>query len=954
MRSWSQIATRNWRTRPGRTGLAVLSVTLGVAVVVWVTCCYESVRRGITDVVLQWIGRSHVVIEPAAGVWGLFEDDVTDLVRDIPGIEHITTRTREYVEAAPAEANTASQPGNPWVEIEVTGVDPTREPLFRTYHMQAGRFIEPSDKNAIVVERLLADEFHLSIGDTLQLRDNNEPKIAEPFTVVGIIDRRRASMNQAMMTWTRLDAVQRIVKFPNKIKGVDIIAANPTIENIQRIAAEARKRIDARAARLKAEGTTTEALEINTTEAQHKKLDAAKGLLQFIMLLLACVVLLTSFFIILATMSMGVSERIAELGLLRCVGVTRAQLTGFILIQTLPLGVAGTLLGVPIGLAFQWLTLRAVPDYLGAFAVSDWGLALAIFGGLGTTLMGAAVPAISAFEVSPIEASRASTGRSSRRWIWIVGGVGVLSLIAHELVNRSLPARGEGGFDATAIASVILLYFGAAMLVPLVVAIAGRLAIIVAAFVLRLRPQLLGDEVVRAPFRAGAISAALMVGLSMIVGLVVWGNSVKQGWQFPKEFPDALLYSYQSVPLQKALALRNTPGVQSDQFTVTDDFAFTMRRPRDNLLMNIFSGADALSRCLAIDPDEGFRIVKLTFLEGNEPDAKRMLKEGGHILVTREFAKARKKHLGDKVTIWVAIAPSKARAIRESEGDKPPIVELKDGYYRRATFRIAGVIASPGLDIAISFFNAGTYFQSYAVGAIMCTLDDADRLFGRRKGKLMLFNFDLPKHASSRVQPDSSQTLRGVKASQTDADRKTFALGGGPIAGDGPEERVVNAMLEKLNWPIKAFVTARELKQKIDENINRVTLLLSAIPFAGLLIAALGLGNLMAANVASRSRHLAVLRAIGVTRSQVLRMIVGEALVLALIGSVLGLGLGFVLGRTSNRMTAILSGFEPAFSIPWALVGYGAFAATALCVLAAVIPAMRASRANVVGALADL
>ncbi len=954
MRSWSQIATRNWRTRPGRTALAVLSVTLGVAVVVWVTCCYESVRRGITDVVLEWIGRSHVIVEPAAGVWGLFDADVADLIRDIPGVEHITTRTREYVEAAPATGSNANSPQSEFVDIEVTGVNPGQESIFRTHRMLEGRFIESGDDNAIVIERLLAEEFDLGLGDTLLLQDNDVPRIPEAFVVVGVIDRRRASLNQAMMTWTSLERVQRIARLPGKIKAVDIIVENPTIANIQSVAEQVRTRIDARDAALKAAGKKTNEIEINTTEAQHKKLDAAKGLLQFIMLLLACVVLLTAFFIILATMSMGVSERVAELGLLRCVGVTRWQLTGFVLIQTLPLGIAGTLMGIPIGLAFQWLTLSAVPDYLGNFAISDWGMALAVFGGIGTTLLGAAVPAMSAFHVSPIEASRATTGRSSRKWVWIVGAIGVTALFAHEYVNRSMPDRGEGGFDATAILSVVLLYFGAAMLVPLIVTIAGRLATIVAAFALRIRPQLLGDEIMRAPFRAGAISAALMVGLSMIVGLVVWGNSVKQGWQFPKEFPDALLYSYKPLPFDKVHALNETPGIKGDEFTVTDDFGFSMRKPTDNILMNMFSGTDALSRCLAIDPEEGFRIVKLTFIEGSEPEAKRLLNEGGHILVTREFAKAKKKHLGDRVTIWVDVSARTARTIEKRGNKRAKIIKASDRHYVRTTFRVAGVIASPGLDIAISFFNAGTYFQSYAVGAIMCTTADAKDLFGRHYGKLILFNFDLPAHDATRIVSDTSHTQGGVSAMENKAGRKTFALGGGPIPGDGPEERVVNSMLKQLGWPIKAFVTARELKQQIDDNINRVTLLLSAIPFAGLLIAALGLGNLMAANVASRSRYLAVLRAIGVTRSQVLRMIVGEALILALIGSGLGLLLGFVLGRTSNRMTAILSGFEPEFSIPWTLVAYGAMAATALCMLAAIIPAMRASRANIVGALSDL
>ncbi len=78
MRHWLQLGTRNWRTRPARAALAALAITLGVAVVVWVTCCYESVRVSVTKAVLDWIGRSHIMVEPRAGVWGCFSQDLAD------------------------------------------------------------------------------------------------------------------------------------------------------------------------------------------------------------------------------------------------------------------------------------------------------------------------------------------------------------------------------------------------------------------------------------------------------------------------------------------------------------------------------------------------------------------------------------------------------------------------------------------------------------------------------------------------------------------------------------------------------------------------------------------------------------------------------------------------------------------------------------------------------------
>lgn len=949
MRHWLQLATRNWRTRAGRSALAVVAITLGVAVVVWVTCCYESVRRGVTDVVLDWIGRSHVVIESRAGVWGTINEEVRDWVKDVPGIAMITTRTREYVEAAPPPdpstttrpapgATIAGEPATPdsnaYVRIEVTGIVPREEEGFRNYNISEGRMLRQGDRNSVVMEKLLARRFNLSVGDKLFLRHKEQPNPAHAFTIVGILDRRRASMNQAFMVWAPLHEVQSLCKLPGLVKSVEIIAQDPSSAEIGRIAKDVEAIIAKKREAIRQTGDSPPSIEVRTTAAQLKKLGAAQGLLQFIMLLLACVVLLTAFFIIIATMSMGVTERVAELGLLRCVGVTRWQLCRLIILQTAPLGVLGTVLGIPIGLALQWLTMHFVPDYLGSFAISIPGLWLAAIGGIGTTLLGAVFPAIRAFEVSPVEAVRSPGDPNAARWVWLSTGVGVVMLVAHEVIARSLAAQGHGMFDAKAIASIVLLYLGAALLVPLIVILFGKPAVRIAGRLLGLRHELLGDEIHKAPFRSASICSGLMVGLSLIVGLIVWGESVKAGWQFPSEFPDALLYFYEPRPLDKVRELSKLEGVAA--MTVTDDIGFSLRKPqKQSSLLDLFR-VDPLQRFIAIDPDEGFNIVKLTFLEGDEETARAKLKQGGFILVTREFAAAYRKGIGDRVRIWV-------------EGMDGTRYKLYN-----ARFEIAGVIASPGLDIAISFFAAESYFQSYAVGAMVGTLEDAKKHFNREFGKLVLFNFDPAMAVGKPVTSDdlAPEGIPGTATTKTG--RPTFALSGkAPLPGDTPEIHLVNEMLKRMDYPDRAFVTARELKRQIDENINRVTLLLSAVPFVGLIIAALGLANLMAANVSSRSRHLAVLRAIGITKSQLVRMVVGEGLVLAIIGSSLGLLLGIVLGRTSNFMTELLSGFRPEFAIPWTYVTAGALLSTALCILAALGPAHYAGRSNIVSALQD-
>ncbi len=922
MRHWSQLATRDWRTRPGRSALAVAAVMLGVGIVVWVTSSYESVRRSVTHVVLEWIGSAHVIVEPIEGVWAVFGEELEPAVAATAGVQHTTVRTREYVDAAPDHSsgdasNTEDRPD--FARIEVTGVVPEKEPYFRTYRLAEGRFLSPADEGAIVVEKLLADEFHLSVGGRILLRSLRPPREVRSFTVVGIMDRRRASVNQAPMTWARLSDVQSLVGLPGKVKGIDVMIDDPSVQGIRACAERVRKVIEERNARLAEGDHETESLQVKTTETQHQKLGTAKGLLQFIMLLLSCVVLLTAFFIILASMSMGVAERITELGLLRCIGATRRQLAGLVLLQNLPLGIVGTLLGVPLGLFLQWLTIKSAREYLGEMAVSDWGMAMAVVGGIGTTLLGAAAPAFSALSVSPVDAARVHAGGRLSRWVWMCGIAGVALVAGHEWMQRYLFDSAASGSGGKVVLAVLLLYGGSTLIAPAAVVTFGRIAVWASALLLGIRRQLLGEQIDKAPFRSGAICCGLAVGLSLIVGLIVWGQSVKQGWEFPKEFPDAMLYSYDPLPLERVEALRDTRGITD--FTVADDFAFSFSRPSRLSVFRQLSMLDQSSRFLAIKPDEALSIIKLAFIEGDEWEARAKLNAGGHVLVTREFSQARNLHLGDQVKIWVGRT--------------------------QAEFIIAGVIGSPGVDIAISFFNASEFFQFYAVGAIFGSREDARRLFGRNYGKMMLFNFDLPGSDESRIVSSADQAVTQRLLAE-DGQRQSFAMGPGPVPGSGPQEAVVNGMLERLGYPSKAFVTARELKSQIDRNINRVTLLLSIIPFVGLIIAALGVANLMAANVASRSRQIAVLRAIGVTKRQMARIVIGEALVLGLLGSGMGMSLGLLLARTSNLFTRVLSGFEPVFSIRWDLVWGGAGLATLLCIAAALLPAARASRSSIV------
>ena len=151
------------------------------------------------------------------------------------------------------------------------------------------------------------------------------------------------------------------------------------------------------------------------------------------------------------------------------------------------------------------------------------------------------------------------------------------------------------------------------------------------------------------------------------------------------------------------------------------------------------------------------------------------------------------------------------------------------------------------------------------------------------------------------------------------------------------------------SYPQVAVEDQSEFRKSQEDQLDRLLSIIQVFLGLSLLIAVLGIANTMALSVYERTRELGLLRAIGMTRRQLRRMIRWEAVIIALFGGLLGVAMGVLFGLAA--IAAIPEEFVDIVSIPYtSLFGYlvvsGLFG-----MFAAILPARRASKLNVLDAI---
>ncbi len=241
----------------------------------------------------------------------------------------------------------------------------------------------------------------------------------------------------------------------------------------------------------------------------------------------AGVALVVGMITIANTFTITLAQRRRQIGLLRAVGASGAQVRRRFLVEAVLLGLAGALLGLLVGLGLA----AGVTAWSTALF---WGLALpwgqlAIAFGLGVlaTVAAALVPIIRGTRVAPLEALQPVPETDERRrgfrlravacGLFVLAGTGLAVLaVVRTDPNALLIAIGAG-----ALLSIGVL-FGGPLFVPSLLKVSGRAFRWAGAV-----PRLAADNAERNPRRATATATALMLAVGLVVTLQVSTASVR-------------------------------------------------------------------------------------------------------------------------------------------------------------------------------------------------------------------------------------------------------------------------------------------------------------------------------------------------------------------------------------------------------------------------------------------
>lgn len=546
-----------WRyllRRPLQTTLMILGITLGVAVVVAIDLANASASRAFDLSVDAVAGRATHQI--GGGPQGLDEHLYTDLRRQ--GLVDATAPIiTEYV--------TSPQLGDQ--PLQLLGVDPFAEAPFRNY-LSGEEGVPISEltafltqPGAVLISTDLAERYGLEPGDPITVLVAGYEYDAH---IAGLIEPTDNLSRRALwgLMLADISTAQELTRRTGKLDRIDLILPEDDPGTLRAI-----------------EAVLPEGIRAQTVDARSGSVREMTDAFRVNLMALSLLALVVGMFLIYNTMTFSVVQRRALFGTLRCLGVTRREVFLLVMSEALIVGVVGALLGTGLGIILGQNAVRMVTQTINDlfFVVTVRGIQVPITSlikgallGVFNTLLTAAPPAWEAASVPPrtalnrsgleSKARSAVTGVMTAGLAAVAAGVGILAL-----PTSNLPVSFAGTF------AVIV---GFAMLTPATMVFLMRAATPLTGFLWGVLGRMAPRAVIKSLSRTSVAVAALMVAVSVTIGIslmvssfrhtvIVWLEQTLQGDIYISSPAAATSQPTNAIDPAVLDALSGWPGVES-------------------------------------------------------------------------------------------------------------------------------------------------------------------------------------------------------------------------------------------------------------------------------------------------------------------------------------------------------------------------------------------------------
>ena len=665
--------------------------------------------------------------------------------------------------------------------------------------------------------------------------------------------------------------------------------------------------------------------------------------------------------IIATTLLLGLHRRLHTLAMLRAIGAERHQVYLLILIEGVLVAAVGTLAGILVGGAALSIMTFRLPEVFPAGAALDRptilaALACAVLGMAGA----AAWPCVQAARMRPLDVLQNLYGErrriSPRRTM-----TGLLLLLPAPVLTLNLPMPAALRCRLLLFGALPALVVGCVLIAPLLVTAAERSFGAPLCRLVGLHPRLLSRPLSRQIGRTAGTAITLTIGLGLYIAIETWGHSMTQPFLPNPGLPDVIVsFLPGGVPpahLEKVLA---TPGfrgnqafaLEAEQFVLDDATLDRMRRNgRSDVKQNnvLLLGIDAVKSFVG-----PHRMFDLTLSGGRPEEVARRLEAGGACVVPTMFAQQSGFRVGDKIGLRVPTRQTKgAGEVIGERMEQLEIVGVLDVNWHLITAR-AGLRGQDGHPFA----TLSPVFVSCAQArSISSRSSDIRFLWANLDDDLRALPVE---DATTEVQNRLVHALHGaaggplpvgsagavVPGTQGGFPQRSGTFGPGGPRGRGGRGRPPGENGNGLGTFVQAshrdFVFAGTTRHA-DDLIGRM----SRVPLWALGILSLTIVNAVVASVQSRRMEIGRMRAIGLSRSQLLRLICIEGLLIGLAVALLSLLFGIESGwcfTGYSRAVMPFGGLPVSFQLPWGRLALGNLLALALALAAAIVPACLIAR----------